>query len=81
MAQPFSLYFLKGNDQRLLSRNQAEEINQILSDNNLQTSCLIYNENEAVRKIAAWKKALPWIKPHYAIKSNPCLPILNDLQG
>lgn len=80
-TQPYSLYFLKGNDQRLLSRNQAEEINQIILENNLQTSCLVYNENEAVRKLAAWKSALPWIKPHYAIKSNPALPILNDLHG
>ena len=24
-------------------------------------------------------KALPWIKPHYAIKSNPSTPLLQDL--
>jgi diaminopimelate decarboxylase len=24
-------------------------------------------------------KALPWIKPHYAIKSNPSIPLLQDL--
>jgi ornithine decarboxylase len=26
-----------------------------------------------------WKKNLPWIMPLYAIKSNPAIPLLNDL--
>ena len=34
-----------------------------------------------MRKLSVWKKALPWIKPHYAIKSNPALPLLNDLHA
>lgn len=25
-----------------------------------------------------WMKTFPWIKPHYAIKSNPSIPILKD---
>jgi ornithine decarboxylase len=42
---------------------------------------LLYNETEARRKLGAWKKALPWIKPHYAIKSNPAMPLLNDFHA
>lgn len=57
------------------------EVSNILQENKLQTSCLLYNENEAARKLTAWKKALPWIKPHYAIKSNPALPLLNDFHA
>jgi ornithine decarboxylase len=34
-----------------------------------------------MRKYEDWNKSLPWIKAHYAIKSNPALPLLNDLQG
>lgn len=80
-TQSYSLYFLKGNDQRLLSHDQAEQIDQIISSNNLQTSCLLYNSTEAMRKFDNWNQTLPWIKAHYAIKSNPALPMLNDLQA
>jgi diaminopimelate decarboxylase len=34
---------------------------------------------EAKRKYKAWTQALPWIKPHYAIKANPAQPLLQDL--
>jgi diaminopimelate decarboxylase len=34
-----------------------------------------------MRKFDDWGKALPWIKAHYAIKSNPAFPLLNDLQS
>lgn len=60
---------------------QAQEVNQILEENKMQTSCLLYNETEAQRKLQAWKTALPWIKPHYAIKSNPAIPLLNDFHS
>ena len=76
-----SLYFLKGNDDRLLSSEQAKQINAIISNNKLQTSCLLYNPSESTRKFDNWAKALPWIKAHYAIKSNPALPLLNDLHA
>lgn len=77
----YSLYFLKGNDERLLSSEQAKQIDTIISSNNLQTSCLVYNPTEAMRKFENWSQTLPWIKAHYAIKSNPALPLLNDLQA
>lgn len=80
-TQSYSLYFLKGNDQRLLSHDQAQQIDHIISSNNLQTSCLLYNSTEAMRKFDNWSQSLPWIKAHYAIKSNPALPMLNDLQA
>jgi len=40
---------------------------------------LIYNPAEASRRIVAWKKALPWIQPHYAIKSCPSMDLIKDL--
>ena len=42
---------------------------------------LLYNDLEAQRKLSAWKAALPWIKPHYAVKSNPAFPLLNDFHN
>jgi Pyridoxal-dependent decarboxylase, pyridoxal binding domain len=80
-TQSYSLYFLKGNDSRLLSSDQAKQIESIISSNNPQTSCLLYNPTEAMRKFDNWSQSLPWIKAHYAIKSNPALPLLNDLQA
>jgi len=54
------------------------EVQSIVKNNNLQTSCLLYNSNESLRKYKVWQQALSWIKPHYAIKSNPALPLLKD---
>jgi ornithine decarboxylase len=34
-----------------------------------------------MRKFEDWNKTFPWIKAHYAIKSNPALPLLRDLQA
>ena len=42
---------------------------------------MLYNPTEATRKLANWKKALPWIKPHYAIKSNPYEGMVSDILG
>jgi hypothetical protein len=67
----YSVYFLKGNDSRLLNIPQQVELSSFIADDNLSSSVLIYNPTDALNKLAAWKKALPWIKPHYAIKSNP----------
>jgi len=43
------------------------------------SSFLVYNSHEAQRKLRNWKSTLPWIQPHYAIKSNPIEPLLDDL--
>lgn len=75
----YSVYFAKGNDPRLLNIHQQIEISNFVSKDNLSSSILVYNPIEASRKIAAWKKALPWIKPHYAIKSSPSMDLIKDL--
>jgi len=73
------VYFLKGNDSRLLNLSQQLEISSFISSDNLSSSCLVYNPTEASRKLSAWKNTLPWIKPHYAIKSNPTMELIKDL--
>jgi hypothetical protein len=75
----YSVYFLKGNDSRLLNLPQQLEISSFISSDNLSSSCLVYNPTEASRKLKAWKNTLPWIKPHYAIKSNPTMELIKDL--
>ena len=75
----YSVYFAKGNDPRLLNINQQLEISNFIQKDNLSSSILIYNPVEAKNKINAWKKALPWIKPHYAIKSSPSMDLIKDL--
>jgi diaminopimelate decarboxylase len=73
------LYFLKGNDHRELNLTQSKEILNIVESSDLTTSAFVYNNYELRRKYHSWMKALPWIKPHYAIKSNPSIPLLQDL--
>ena len=34
-----------------------------------------------MRKFKNWNSTFPWIKAHYAVKSNPTLPLLKDLQA
>ena len=75
----YSVYFLRGNDPRPLNLSHQHEVFSLIQQNNLENSFLLYNSTEAKRKIEAWKKQLPWIRPHYAVKSNPCDQILEDL--
>lgn len=75
----YSLYFLKGNDLRELNLPQEKQILNIIENSDLTTSAFVYNSNELKRKYKSWMKSLPWIKPHYAIKSNPSTPLLQDL--
>lgn len=76
-----SVYFLKGNDPRLLNLDQQKEIAGFVAKDNLATSILVYNPAEALQKMNNWKNALPWIQPHYAIKSCPSMELIKDLAG
>lgn len=77
----FSLYFLKGNDPNSLSADHQRQIANFVASDSLSSSLLIYNPAESARRIAAWKTALPWIQPHYAIKSCPSMDLIRDLAG
>lgn len=39
----------------------------------------IYDKKAVYNQITNWNKAIPWIKPYYAIKSNPSENLLNDI--
>jgi ornithine decarboxylase len=73
------MFFMKGNDDRLLSTTQAMEIDEFIRNSKPSTSCFVYNSAEALRKLRNWEQTFPWIKPHYAIKSNPSLSLLKDV--
>jgi diaminopimelate decarboxylase len=79
-AKDFSTYFLQGTDNRPLPYHMQNQLNSLIryTDPN-SSSFLIYNSHEAQRKIKNWKVTLPWIHAHYAIKSNPITPLLEDL--
>lgn len=72
---------MRGNDERLLSHHQAKEIHAFIQQSKPQTSCYVYNSTEAMRKFTNWNMTFPWIKAHYAVKSNPTLPLLKDLHA
>ena len=77
----YSVYFMKGNDPRPLNLLQQSEVSSFIGSGKLNSSFLLYNPKETCRKIKNWKKALPWIRPHYAVKSNPSDEILKDLRN
>ena len=39
----------------------------------------IYDKQSVRNQILNWKKCLPWIKPYYAMKSNPSIHLIQDL--
>lgn len=50
-----TIFFLKGLDERILSKEQQEKIAEYVKQDPLGQSFLIYNSNEAIRKITQWK--------------------------
>jgi len=77
----YTTYFLNGLDSRPLNVSQQQELQQMITKDPKGTSFLVYNSAEAKRKISNWKATLPWIKPFYAIKSNPIKNLLRDLKN
>jgi len=46
----------------------------------LSDSFLTYDTKSVQERIYDWKTKLPWIKPHYAVKSNPIGQLLEDVK-
>lgn len=76
---PFSVFFLKGTDQRTLNIQQQQEIAEFVGRQPMSTSFMVYNSTEAMRKLTYWQSRLPWIRPFYAIKSNPINCLVKEL--
>ncbi len=66
-------------DSRILKQKNLQDFAKIIMDDPLGDSFIVYNQLEVKSKMQSWFKALPWITPHYAIKSNPIRPLLEDI--
>jgi len=77
----YSVFFLKGTDQRTLTTPQQQQIAEFVGRQPMSTSFLVYNSTEALRKLSQWQSRLPWIRPFYAIKSNPLNCLVKELAG
>lgn len=75
----YSVFFLRGTDARLLTPHQQLEISDFVNKQPKSTSFMVYNSHEAQRKLTNWQMSLPWIRPFYAIKSNPLNCLLKEL--
>ena len=75
----YSVYFLKGTDARLLNHAQQLEFQKMVDQDPLSSSFLVYNSQQVTTKINNWYSRLPWIRPFYAIKSNPINCLLKEL--
>lgn len=75
----YSTLFMKGTDTNILSLKAQKKMLSFIESDPLSSSFLIYNSNYTLNKIKKWRQKLPWIKPFYAIKSNPIQPLLTDV--
>jgi len=50
-----------------------------VAENPESNSFLIYDDSSIKQKIKNWTEKIPWIKPHYAIKSNPIQVLVKDI--
>lgn len=68
----------------IFNKKNSVLINSITSNNNkcndYSNSFFIIDLNEVIINYNLWTKKLPYIKPHYAIKSNPDLNIIKLLK-
>lgn len=69
---------MKGNDNRTVPNHALSSFASMIHKDPLGHSFLVFNPNEAVNKLRNWTNTLPWITPHYAIKSNPIKPLLHE---
>ena len=70
---------MRGTDTQQLSLNAQKRFLSFVETDPLSSSFLIYNSKYTMGKIQTWKKTLPWIKPYYAMKSNPIMPLIQDV--
>jgi diaminopimelate decarboxylase len=63
----------------LLNTRQQTEIVDFIERQPMSSSFLVYNSTEANRKLTTWQATLPWIRPFYAIKSNPLNCLVKEL--
>ncbi len=75
----YSTLFMLGTDSQHLSVTAQRRFLSFIESDPLSSSFLIYNSKYTMGKIHTWKQKLPWIKPFYAIKSNPIMPLIQDV--
>lgn len=59
---------------------QQREVLKFVQQDSLQNSFLVFRPDLLQGQIDQIKERLPWIRPHYAIKSNPISPILEQVR-
>jgi len=75
----YSTLFMRGTDSQHLSLTAQRRFLSFVEADPQSSSFLIYNSGYTTRKIQTWKRTLPWIKPFYAMKSNPITPLIQDV--
>lgn len=72
----FRTFFLKGcaSSPKLhtpLSVDEQQKLLGFVKEDPYANSFMVYNPEGVAQQLRNWRERLPWIKPHYAIKSNP----------
>lgn len=67
----YSVFFMRGRGSIQMPLSQRFNIRPIINKNPYADSFMLYNTTAIMEKARAWKTRLHWIKPFYAMKSNP----------
>jgi ornithine decarboxylase len=72
------VYFLRGRGASRLDAFQKESVHTLINKNQQADSFFLYDSEAVKRQLTGWKARLPWIRPFYAMKSNPLPSIIRD---
>ena len=74
----YSVFFMRGRGSTQMPLSQRSNIRSLINKNPYSDSFMLYNSTAIMEKAKAWKTRLPWIKPFYAMKSNPMPRVIKD---
>lgn len=81
LSKAYHVHFMKGRSNEILNFVNQEKFCKFIAEDPQSASFLTYDKSSVQAKIANWTQNLPWIQPHYAVKSNPIEHLIKDVQN
>lgn len=84
VAYNYNIHILRGTQSiSKCNKNMTPQLQKILAkfvaEDPLSASFLAYSKPSLAKQVDNWQQVLPWITPHYAVKSNPIQPLVQDI--
>lgn len=81
LSKAYHVHFMKGRSNEILSNVNQEKFCKFIAEDPNSASFLTYDRSSVQNKILNWTQKLPWIQPHYAVKSNPIQQLIKDVHS